>query len=159
MLKLLPEFPGYHLKIYVKKSVTNKIIYEYLINNKYKCYSNLLKVNNKTAIRFCKKLHIVQIRHIVLCKKERFYCICIYHCTFCYNHILLTSSWHASDASGRSLYKGTNIIPYFSQPQFTRSIRQGLYENLYDVTIYQGQPPRICKNNSLPVYFNAWILF
>lgn len=118
MLKLLPEFVGYHLKIYVKKNVTNKIIYEYLINNKYKCYSNLLKVNNKTAIWYCKKLHIVQIRHIVLCKKNVF--IAFAFTTFCYNHILLTSSWHASDASGRSLYKGTNIIPYFSQPPIHR---------------------------------------
>ena len=32
---------------------------------------------------------------------------------------------------------------------------QDLYDNLYDVTIYQEQPPRLCKNNSLPVYFNA----
>ena len=76
-------------------------IYEHFINNKYKCCSSLLK-DNITTIWLFKEFDIVLSRHIVLCKKERFSCICIYRCTFSYNLILLVHDMLQMHRGGHS---------------------------------------------------------
>ena len=89
-----------------------------------------------------KELHIVQSRHIVLCKKKRFSYICIYRCTFSYNHTLLAHDMLRMGRGGHST-KVQNFFCFFPT-QFTGFKFRRCFKRVLDRFVACCQNLSIC---------------